>query len=248
MRVKYPKRAAILPVLTKSEAHTITGSNNNMARTIRTKVYKFDELNNKAKDSAIEKFRNDGIDTSFIYDDAENTVNEFHELFGTKSGRRSWLEVETGHIDDNVMNLKGLRLRTYIINNFGHKLYKGKFYNYKNNTANKLTHKRIVSKYYANTNSWGNYYYSAITKEHSCVLTGVCYDDSILQPVYDFIENYKAKADYYSYMDFDTLVNDCFAELSKDIDNEVSANNEDEAIIETIQANEYEFTADGRRF
>jgi len=217
-------------------------------KTIRTKVYKFNELTEQAKQNAINDYRNTGIDTSFIYDDAHNTVKEFNELFGTKEGSRSWLDISTGHIDDNIINLKGLRLRTYIINNFGDKLYKGKYYNYKNNTANKLTHKRIVSKYYKNSNSWGNYYYSAITKENCCVLTGVCYDDSILQPIYDFIENYKAKVDYYSYMDFNTLMNDCITELEKDIESEVDAMNGNEYITEQLESNHTDFTKDGKEF
>jgi len=210
-------------------------------RTIRTKIYKFNELTEKAKQTAINKFRNDGIDTDYIYDEAYNTVKEFHELFGTKEDSRSWLDVHTGHIDDNIMNLKGLRLRTYVINNFGSKLYKGKYFSLWSKTEKSYKHYKdgypvLKSRY------------SKVIFDNCCTLTGVCYDQSILQPVYDFIENYKLKADYYSYMDFETLINDCFAELSKDIDNEVEAINSDMAIAENIEANEYEFTIDGRCF
>lgn len=217
-------------------------------RTVRTKVYQFSELDNTAKEKAISQFRNNGIDTDYIYDDAHESVKAFHELFNTKEGNRSWLECNTNSIDDNVLQLTGLRLQKYIWNNYGQSLYKGKFYNYKNNTPNKLVHKRIKSIYYTNSNSWGNYYYSAITKDNSCVLTGVCYDNSLLHPIYDFLENYNAKKDYYSYMDFETLMNDCFTELEKDIENEVEAQNEDSAIIETIEGNDYEFTKEGNRF
>lgn len=96
-----------------------------MARTIRVKVYKFNELSNEAKQKAINEARRN-VDTSFIYDDAHETVKAFHNVFGTKEGGRSWLDANTGHIDDNIMNLKGLRLRTYVINNFWSELYKGK--------------------------------------------------------------------------------------------------------------------------
>lgn len=47
---------------TKSEAHTITGCTNNMARTIRTKVYKFNELSQDAKNKVIEHYRNINVD------------------------------------------------------------------------------------------------------------------------------------------------------------------------------------------
>lgn len=212
-----------------------------MARTIRTKVYKFNELTEDAKQKAIEKFRNNGIDTDFIYDEAEKTVKEFHKLFRTKADGRSWLDVYTGHIDDNIMNLKGLRLRTYILNKFGHGLYKGKYFSLWSKTEKSYKH-------YKNGYPVLKSRRSKVIVDNCCTLTGVCYDDSILQPIYDFIDNYKQKADYYSYMDFETLMNDCFSELSKDIENEVEAMNEDGEIAETIQANEYEFTADGRRF
>ena len=80
------------------------------------------------------------------------------------------------------------------------------------------------------------------------MLTGVCYDDSLLQPVYDFLERYQQKADYYSYMDFPTLMNDCFESLNKDVKSEEESQYDDDVITENIVNNEYEFTADGRRF
>lgn len=81
--------------------------------------------------------------------------------------------------------------------------------------------------------------------DNSCTLTGVCYDQSILQPIYDFLQ-YTGKPDYYSYMDFETLMDECFASLEKDVEDEENAQYEDDAIIDTIQANDYEFTKDGK--
>lgn len=214
-------------------------------RTVRTKVYKFDELTQTAKDKAINKYRNDGIDTDYIYNEAHNTVKAFHNIFPTEEDNRSWLDIRTSHIDVNILVLTGLRLHKYIINNYWNELHKGKYYNYKGNTPQKLVHKRIKSIFYPNRNYWGNYYYSAITLDQSCVLTGWCYDNSLLQPIYDFINDYKAKESYYSTMTFEDLLNDCFYSLKKDIDNEVEAINEDENIIEQIKDNEHEFTSNG---
>lgn len=59
-------------VLTKSEAHTITGSDNKM-KTIRTKVYQFSELSDSAKQTAIEQFSDINVDYGWwesIYEDA----------------------------------------------------------------------------------------------------------------------------------------------------------------------------------
>ena len=213
----------------------------NKMKTIRTKVFSFSELNEAAQQQAIKDYRNNGINTDHIYDEAQNTVKEFNDLFGTKEDSRSWLEIYTGHIDDNIMNLKGLRLRTYIINNFGHKLYKGKYFSLWSKTEKSYKHYKdgypvLKSRY------------SKVIFDNCCVLTGVCYDNSILQPVYDFIENYKGKADYYSYMDFEMLMNDCIAELEKDIESEVDAMNGNEYITEQLENNDQEYTKDGKEF
>ncbi len=213
----------------------------NKMRTIRTKVYSFDELNEAAQEKAIQHFRMQGMETDFIYDDAYKTAQKFHEAFGTKEDGRTWLEVYTGHIDDNILQLKGLRLQKYIWNNFKNTLYKGKYFSLWSKTE-------VSYKYYKEGYPVLKSRHSKVIFQNCCVLTGVCYDDSLLQPIYDFLERYAEKADYYSYMDYETLLNDCFANLEKDIENEVEAQSSDECIIEHIQANEYEFKADGTRF
>lgn len=216
---------------------------NNM-RTVRTKVYKFNELSEKAKDKAIEWYRNSGRaneDSSYSYDEAHESVQLFHDIFGTKEGSRSWLDVQTGHIYDNIINLKGLRLQKYIWNNFKTSLYKGKYYSLWSKTEKSYKHHKdgypvLKSRH------------SKVFLDNSCILTGICWDNSLLQPVYDFLEKYQDKADYYSYMDFETLMNDCFASLTKDLESEDEYRNSDEAIIEAIQSNEYEFQKDGTKF
>lgn len=214
-------------------------------RTVTKEVYSFDELNEDAKQTAIDYYRNNWVCSDYIYDEAHETVKKFHEIFGTSEGRRSWLEVSTDSIDNNVLELKGLRLQKYIWNNYAQYLYKGKYYNYKGNTSEKLIHKRIESIYYPNRQYWGNYYYSAITKDNSCTLTGVCCDYSLLQPIYDFLDNYRSKPNYHNNLDFETLINDCFASLEKDLQSEEESLSEDENIIESIEANEYEWNEDG---
>lgn len=200
-------------------------------RTVRTKVYKFSELSDDAKQKAIEWYRRSSEgDEYYLYDEAHESVKEFHEIFGTKPGSRSWLDVRTSHLDDNLMNLKGLRLQKYIWNNFKDQLFSGKYYSRNGVGSNNYKSRR-----------------SNCQIDHSCELTGVCYDESLLQPIYEFLE-WKLRPSYNSYMDFETLVNDCFASLEKDLEAELQARNEDDYIIEQIECNEYEFTREGRRF
>lgn len=219
-----------------------------MARTIRIKVYKFNELSEDAKQKAIEDYRSDGIDTSYNYDEAHETVIKFHQIFGTS---RSWLDVNTSYLDDNLMNLKGLRLRTYIINNFYDQIF-GKKWRHSWTTDKPVKHRKVKSIIISEKTGWtnkklfGKYYnkYYDLTTQHECELTGVAWDEILLQPIYEFLE-WNKKPYYNSYMDFDTLVNDCFSALSKSLEDEDNYQNSDEAIIEAIQANEYEFKQDG---
>jgi len=210
-------------------------------RTIRTKVYQFSELTEQAKEQAIKNYRNNCVDTSFIYDDAHKTVKVFHEIFGTKEGSTSWLDLNASHIDDNILELKELRLQKYIWNNYKTKLYKGKYYSLWSKTEKSY-------KYYKQGFPVLKSRHSKVIIDNECVLTGVCYDYSLLQPIYDFLDNYNAKKDYYSYMTFETLLNDCFESLEKDVQDEDDAQYGDIVIAENIEANGHEFTKEGNRF
>jgi hypothetical protein len=153
-----------------------------MPRTIRTKVYKFSELSKTAQQTAIDSYRNSGmIDTSYIWDDAHGTVKKFHEIFGTEEGHRSWLDVDFSGIDDNVLELKGIRLRTYIINNYWQYLFKGKYFSLWSKTEKSYKH-------YPNGYPVLKYRHSKVLFDNNCTLTGVCYDMDLLQPMYEFLD------------------------------------------------------------
>lgn len=155
--------------------------------------------------------------TDYIYDDAHETVKAFCKLFGVKEGSHSWLEVNTNYIDDNVLELTGERLRKYLINNFYTDIFSPKVY--------RLNGKQRKSKIFVTNDS---------------PLTGVCYDYSILDPIIKFIEK------PCKHTNFKDLMNKCFNELEKDINNEVEYRYSNEAKIEDIEANEYEFTEKGK--
>lgn len=217
-------------------------------RTVRTKIYKFEELKKESKQIAIDQYRNNYLNNDFIYDDAYNTVKEFNSVFNTKESKNNWLDVYTDHIDDNILELKGFRLQKYIWNNFYNILFKRKFYGSIGDNKIILHPCIKVNKYDISKGarvSSSNFYYSRIQKENSCVLTGVCYDDDILKPIYDFL---KKRNFSNCTINFYHLLNDCFDELRKSIENEINYRNTDEAIIEEIEANDYEFTKYGNIF
>ncbi len=212
-------------------------------RTVRIKVLKFDELTEQAKQKAISDFRNKGIETDYIYDDAYASVKKFHEIFPTKEGSRSWLDIQTGHIDDVILELKGLRLQKYLWNNFKNEIFKGKYFG-DAEVKHCIKHKRIKSIDHKNGN-FTNAYYSAIKLDSSCVLTGVCYDLDLLDPIYAYLNKTDFSNDTTT---FESLLEDCFKSLEKSIESEVDDRNSDESIQEDIENNKYEFTAEGKRF
>jgi len=207
-------------------------------RTIQTKVYSFSELSEDAKETAINEFRSKGIETGFIYDDAYQSVKKFHTIFGTKEGHRSWLYVQTSHIDDCILELTGLRLQKYIWNNYKQDLFKGKYYS--------LWSKKDISyKYHKEGYPVLKARYSKIILENSCVMTGVCYDHDLLQPFYDYLNKKDFSNDNTTLYD---LFQDAFSSLEESIEREVEFRNSDESIIEYIESNSYEFTKEGIQF
>lgn len=207
-------------------------------KTITTTVYEFSELTEQAKENAINTYRQqERGDYQFIYDDAYESVKQFHNIFGTKSGRNSWLEIDFSHIDEDILNLSGFRLQKYIWNNYKNDLFKGKYYSVSSNK--KVYHKRVISKDCKNGNIF-NAYYSAITLTNSCVLTGVCYDDDLLNNIYDFLNSRSPE-----HTDFKDLLEDSIENLRISIENEVDAMNENDYIIDYFESNDINFDEQG---
>lgn len=204
-------------------------------KTIEIKLYKFDELSEAAQQKAINNER-ENLDHQFIYDDAYSTVKEFNLLFDTEEGRNSWLDCRTENIKDEVLDLKGFRLQKYIWNNYKNQLFKGKYYS--------LWSKKEKSyKHYKEGYPVLKSRRSKVLKDYSCVLTGMCYDNDILSPIYDFLE----KRDFANCStNFQELLNGCFYEIKKTIENEIEYRESDEAIKEEIQDQDQDFTENGK--
>ncbi len=209
-------------------------------RTIETVLYKFSELSDEAKQTAIQEYRGEGVDTSCYFDEAHESIKKFHDVVGTESGHRSWLDVRTGHIEDDILELSGVRLRTYLINNFEELFYERKYINSFHRDERPNTHPmRTIEKHLR-----GGYWVRNLSNfktESCCPLTGACYDEDLLQPFKEFIKAPDNRS-------FEDLINEAFSTLSNSLDNEEEHLNSDEAITEAIESNEYEFNEDGTQF
>jgi hypothetical protein len=205
-------------------------------RTIRIKLYKFNELSESAKQKAINDWRNkNDYDSSF--EEIEVSVKAVIKLFNLKTGR-TWDDIRTSHIDDSILELKGVRLYKYLMNNYYNDLFTPKYLGYKNR---KITGRQFIFE--VRKDYKGNDYtliYSKLFKNNDCPLTGICFDNDILQPVYDFLKRPGKTTT------FEDLMRDIENAISKCYRNNEEWINSDEYISETIEANEYEFTKDGK--
>lgn len=200
---------------------------NKNVRTVRVKVYTFDGLNEKAQEQAIDCMRRSYYEDGYAWD-SENrkSLKKFIDIFPVELYRRGEgfrFVDRTGH--QTLSELSGIRLATFIWNHYRRDLFKAKY----------MSNKPVGSANY-------RYRYSNCQITHECVLTGYWMDDQILQPVYDFLNKPVAS------IDFEYLMTTCYAAWEKAIETDQEFQDSREQIVENIRANEYEFTADGKRF
>ena len=214
-------------------------------KTIEIKLYKFSELSEKAKETAIENWRANNSGDYWFLDEANATFEKFAKIFPIE-----WEEIDYEQpyrnryrvaASDEVKALSGIRLMTYLWNNYKNDLFKGKYYPVKSNK--RIFHKRVTSQELKNRpGHFFNAYHSAVILDHSCVLTGVCYDEDILQPIYEYLEKPNNR------IDFEDLLDDCINSLCHSVQSEIEYRNSEEAIIETMEANDYDFTENGKLY
>lgn len=220
----------------------MSGADNNrrinfMARTIRTKIYKFSELSEQAQGNAIEQFR--GRDNSTYFDEVTDSVKAMAELFNLKFGRE-YTDLRCSHIDDNILNLSGVRLYKYLVNNYYSDLFPPKYIKAIDRV---MTGRQFIFKVHKNYK--GEQYTSVYSKNFvsndNCPLTGICYDNDILRPVYSFLQKP-------SNTTFEELIREIEGAINEAYENVEEWINSDQFIKDEIEANEYEFTKDGKRF
>lgn len=207
-------------------------------RTIRTKVYKFSELSEQAKENAINQYRNTEQYNQDYYDEITDSVKAVIELFNLKTGRQ-YSDLRTSHIDDTILALSGVRLYKYLVNNYYGQLFTP---TYIKSIDRVVKWKPFICKVNKRSNGEYTSIYSRQKTDNSCTLTGVCYDMDILQPVYDFLKRPDKSTT------FEDLIRDIESAISKAYDNCEEWLNSDEFITDHFNGNDYEFTKDGKQF
>ncbi len=208
-----------------------------MPRTIRTKVYKFNELSESGKEKAIEWYRNGSDDAEIYSGEIIDSIKAVAKLFDLKFGRE-YTDIRTSHIDDSILKLQGARLYKYIINNYSRDWIKANYIS--KHTDGSIKNSDFQYKY--DCVKYRKSRISVTNNLENCPLTGVCYDMDIMQPVIDFLKKPNTSTN------FEDLMQEIEGAISKTFDNNEEWVNSAEFITENIVANEYEFTIDGERF
>jgi hypothetical protein len=167
-------------------------------RTIRTKVYKFTELSEEAKQKAISHFQTINVDFNWwssTYEDAENIglkITSF-DLDRNRHAKGEFL-LAANEVAQNIFSNHGHECETYT-------------------TAEKFMQE------------WQPIFNNYMNEEHEMYESGEA-EEQLQEIENDFLDSL---LDDYSIM----------------LQNECEYLQEDEAIIEAIEANEYEFTTEG---
>lgn len=186
-------------------------------RTIEVNLYSFNELSEDAQRTALNNFE---PHVGYIWDDAQQSIKAFAEEFNVRFPRQ-YDNPSFGHIDDCILELSGTRLRTYLLNNFYSILFERKPQGeYK---AGKYPRRSKIQY-----------------TETCCPFTGVCYDEDLLSDIRKFIASPDTNTT------FEQLLRDCVHNLHKSVEDEIQYRHSDEAKIEDIKANCYEFTENGK--
>lgn len=191
-------------------------------RTIRTKVYKFDELSEQAKQVAIEEVRNE----YYEYNDFANWAVDDCALFEPKEKEL----IEMFGEDYNFPLIKNTRESIYFDTE------RNRFLDCEK--AMQITNKKQFLLWLGidiEDEAFENIYFEIITPKYRNASTEIAFDDYD-ERFGDVINMAEEK--------FNDLIRDVLKRIEADIDYRFT----DEAIIEDIEANDYEFLSNGKMY
>ncbi len=197
-------------------------------------VCKFIELSQRAKENAIISY----ADTDVWSSDYEAVLDDFCKRFNVAVTNWEVGAYSPTYFRIRIKNMEnedlcGLRLRTWIINNFWYDLHEGKYYS----TPFKQVPK---SKEHPAGLSY-KFRHSRILMEERC-LTGFCAGYTILAAIRGFLRTGWKDEPRKTWEDIvEECVSDFFDEWKKDMEYAMS----EEGFEEFCDANDYEFTEDG---
>jgi hypothetical protein len=206
------------------------------------KSYSITELSDGAKDNAYKKWLNKDSFMHSAYE-AEAALKEFCKIFDIKM--RSWSYDSYSYncdfrIDNNTLEyatelgLSGIRLATYIWNNYARYITKGKCYS--------LWSKTEKNERNPSLGKLKTRYSNVMTEMDNYPLTGVCYDYYILAPIIDCL-TYKT-----FFNNYEELIEQCLENLFDSCVADCKYYESIEFFVDEAQTNEFEYDEKGNAF
>jgi hypothetical protein len=202
-------------------------------RTIRTKVYQIGELNETAKKVAFDQLHDHFFSDGYHWADAAyESLKKFCDTFeitynGAEFTQYANVYYNISRIEDDILQLSGKRLLSYILNNYGYL----------------LTEAKGLGEYCKRGEKWGYKKRSRVFfTDTSCPFTGVCYDEDLLEPIRKFIKNCDKNTT------FEDLLGDCIHSWEKSARADVQHQCSPEGLQELAEGNEIEFLESGKIF
>lgn len=227
-------------------------------RTARVEVFTFDELTEKAREKAHEKWVEDACGTYVFDREARQTIEAFEKEFGVTVADwefDAWtysFDLRTGSIYDDVLALCGNRARAWFWNNHGHCLLEPRIRYFTHDrdgrrieavSADSVEYRSKVdfTRVYDGTCPWTGYYLDACALDPIAYFCfGVEWDDKAQKRV---PSGRKLAADNAVTVEYllEAGCDSLFSALRDDCKYQQSM----EAFKEACEANLYEFTEDG---
>jgi len=213
---------------------------------ITIKAYEVTELSDKAKEKAYYKWLEHH--EYFWSSENEASLRAFEDIFPIKisgwsyGGQGSYVSWDM-HTDHDIDELSGQRLATYLWNNYRNVIFQRKYLK-SFRKSNRIKHPMVVQKQEADKKTgevyfWTTVYSNMKTDTYNCPLTGYIIDNSLLDPIWKFME----KPDNTT---FYNLVDACLDSWLKDCNDDYEYCTSMEYFVEDMESNGIMFDESGR--
>jgi len=206
-------------------------------QTITLTGYEVSELSENAKENAYNNWLQNA-DYPF-WKDNEDVLYEFADIFNISIRNYQYDENFSNvsyeiNEDEEILNLSGIRLLSYIWNNYKDVLYIGKYRPV--HTEKKLNHPRITQKILSNGKLFQSWHSKIFWEETA--LTGYFVGCEMVKPIFDFMENPDKTT-------FKELLEECITNWEETVNEDVRSCSSIESFEEDANINQWLFSEKG---
>lgn len=221
-------------------------------KTIEVKLYKFSELNEEAQQVAVAKNQ----ENQHYFSQGENSASlkAFENMCNLRStdysyGGQTYATARTGQIDDDILQLKGKRLLSYVWNNYS-EIFSRKYLNHgelreeRRNGYHRMRKTRTIESGPNAGKSSSSYYSNIQLDTLNCPFTGYYMDNEILFPMYQLWEKFDAEKT------LEELLQECIKSWVDACENDYQHTMSEEYSREELESNGEEnyYTEDGEKY